>query len=186
MKSKLILTFLIIAIIALLAVYYFLEMDYLRQRQGHEALAAQINEVTRTLAKTPQPPQDLEQRLAAAQASLAAAQRDLPRDLNSTQDINAILKLAEDCQVRIIPLVTSPWSLENIGEGYHVFRLNMAVKGSFSELTKFVSQLEKGEFGTLVVEHLSVTRSTKPPEGETIPVTASLDLAIYTQFTTSE
>lgn len=186
MKSKLILTFLIIAIIALLAVYYFLEMDYLRECRGHEALAAQINEATRTLAQTPKPPQDLEQRLAAAQASLAASQSDLPRDLNSTQVINAILRLADACQVRAIPLVTSPWSFENIGEGYHVFRLNMAVRGSFSQLTSFVSQLEKGEFGTLVVEHLSVARSTEPAEGEAIPVTASLDLAIYTQFTTSE
>ena len=186
LKSKLILTFLIIAIIALLVVYYFLEMDYLRQRQGNEALTAQINEATRTLAKTPQPPQDLEQRLAAAQASLAASQSDFPRDLNSTQVINDILKLADDCQVRAIPLVTSPWSFENIGEGYHVFRLDMAVRGSFSQLTSFVSQLEKAEFGTLIVEHLSVTRSTEATEGEAIPVTAGLDLAIYTQFTNSE
>jgi len=186
LKSKLILIFLIIAVIALLAVYYFLEMDYLRQRQGHEALTAQINEATRTLAKTPEPPQDLEQRLAAAQASLAAAQSDFTRDLNSTQVINAILKLAEDCQVRAIPLVASPWSFESVGEGYHVFRLNMAVRGSFLQLTSFVSQLEKGEFGTLVVEHLSVTRGTEATEGEAIPVTASLNLAIYTQFTTSE
>jgi Tfp pilus assembly protein PilO len=186
LKSKLILTFLIIAIIALLAVYYFLEMDYLRQRQGHEALTAQINEATRTLAKTPQPPQDLEQRLAAAQASLDASQSDLLRDLNSTQVINAILKLADDCQVKAIPLVTSPWSLENIGQGYHIFRLNMAVRGSFSQLTNFVSQLEKAEFGILVVEHLSVARSTEQAEGKSVPVTSSLDLAIYTQFTTSE
>ena len=185
MKSKLILTFLIIAIIALLAVYYFLEMDYLRECRGHEALTAQVNEATRTLAKTPQPPQDLEQRLAAAQASLAASQIEFPRDLNSTQVINAILKLADDCQVRVIPLVTRPWSFEKIGGGYHVFRLNMAVTGSFSQLTSFVSQLEKAEFGTLVVEHLSVARNTGPTEGEAIPVTARLDLAIYTQFTTS-
>jgi Tfp pilus assembly protein PilO len=186
LKSKLILTFLIIAIVALLAVYFFLEMDYLKQCRGHEALTAQIKEATRTLDKTPQPPQDLEQRLAAAQASLAASQIDFPRDLNSTQVINSILKLADACHVRVIPLVTNPWSFEDIGEGYHVFRLNMAVRGSFSQLTSFVSQLEKGEFGALVVEHLSVKRGTEPVEGEAVPVTASLDLAIYTQFTTSE
>ncbi len=55
MKSKLISTFLIIAIIALLAVYYFLGMDYLKQRQGHEVLTPQIIEATQTLAQTPEP-----------------------------------------------------------------------------------------------------------------------------------
>jgi Tfp pilus assembly protein PilO len=185
LKSKLIITFLIIAIVALLGVYYFLEMDYLGKCQGHEALAAQINEATQTLAQTPEPPQDLEQRLAAAEASLVAAQVDFPQDLNSTQVINAILKLADECQVRVIPLATRPWSPESIGEGYHVFRINMVIRGSFSQLISFVSQLENGEFGTIVVEHLSVKRGAGP-DVETIPVTAYLDLAIYTQFTNSE
>ena len=186
LKSKLIIISLIIAIIALLAVYYFLGTDYLKQRQGHEALTAQINEAARTLVQTPQPPQDLEQRLAVAEASMAAVQSTFPRDLNSTRVINIILKLADDCQVRAIPLVTQPWSMENIGQGYHVFRLNVAIRGSFSQLVSFVSQLENGEFETLVVENLNVTRSAEPAEEVTIPVTASLDLAIYTQLTTSE
>ena len=186
LRSRLIIAILIIAIIALLAVYYFLGMDYLRQRQGHEALTAQITEVNQTLAQTPKPPQDVEQGLAAAEANLAAAQSAFPRDLNSTRVINAILKLADGCQVRAIPLVTQPWSMENTGEGYYVFRLNLAIRGSYTQLVSFVSQLENGEFETLVVENLSVTRVAEQTEEETIPVTASLDLAIYTQLTTSE
>ena len=186
LKSKLIITILIVAIVALLAVYYFLGMDYLSQRQGHEVLTAQITEATRTLAQTPEPSQDLEQRLAAAEANLAAAQSAFPRDLNSTRVINEILKLADECQVRAIPMVTQPWSMENIGEGYHVFRLHVTVSGGFSQLSSFVNQLENGDFETLVVERLSVNRVAGSTEGETIPVTASLDLAIYTQFTTSE
>ena len=161
-------------------------MDYLRQRQGHEALTAQITEAARALAQTPQPPQDVEQRLAAAEASMAAVQSTFPRDLNSTRVINAILKLADDCQIRAIPLVTQTWSMENIGEGYHVFRLNVTARGGYSQLVSFVSQLENGELETLVVENLNVTRSAEPAEEVTIPVTASLDLAIYTQLTTSE
>lgn len=186
MKSKLIITILIVAIVTLLAGHYFLGMDYLRQRQGNEALTAQITEATQTLAETPKPPQDLERRLAAAEANLAAAQSAFPRDLNSTRVINAILKLADDCQVRAIPLVTQPWSIVNIGEGYHVFRLNVTARGGFPQLVSFVSQLENGELETLVVESLSVTRVAGPTEEGIIPVTASLDLAIYTQRTTSE
>jgi Tfp pilus assembly protein PilO len=186
LKSRLIITILIVAVIALLAVYCFLGMDYFRQRQGHETLATQINEATWTLAQTPQPPQDLEQRLAMAEASLVAAQGAFPRDLNSTRVINDILKLADDCQVWAIPLVTKPWSMENIGEGYHVLRLNLAIRGSFSQLTSFVSHLENGDFKSLIVENLSVSRAVEPAGEETLPVTANLDLAIYTQFTTSE
>ena len=45
---------------------------------------------------------------------------------------------------------------------------------------------ENGELETLVVESLSFTRVAEPTGEEPIPVTASLDLAIYTQLTTSE
>lgn len=186
MKSKVIITILIVAIVALLAVYYFLGMDYLRQSQENEALTAGINEAAQTLAETPKPPQDLEQRLVAAESNLAAVQSAFPIDLNSTQVINAILRLADECQVRAIPLVTKPWSMESIGEGYHVFRLNVTVRGGFSQLVSFVDQLENGALKTLVVENLNVTRLAGPTGDETIPVIASLDLAIYSQFTTSE
>ena len=186
LKGRLITTLLIVAIIALLAVYFFLGTDYLRQRQGHKALTAQINEANSTLAQTPKPPQDLEERLDAAEASLDTAQNTFPKDLNSTQIINAILKLADDCQVRAIPLVTQPWSMENIGEGYHVFHLTVTARGGYSQLIRFVSQLENGELETLVVQNLNVMRIAGPTEGETIPFTASLYLAIYTQLTPSE
>ena len=186
MRSRLIIALLSIGIIALLVVYYFLGMGYREQRQGHEVLAAQIAEATRTLAQTPRPPQDLEQRLAAARASLAAEQSAFPSQLNSTQVINAILKLADDCQVKAIPIATNPWSVENIGGGYHVFRLNISVRGSFSQLAGFVSKLENGEFETLVIENLSVTRAAGQTGGEIIPITARLNLAIYTQLPISE
>lgn len=178
MKIKSITTFLIIAIVALLVAYYFLGMGYLRQRQGNEALAVQITRATQTLAQTSEPPQDLEQRLAAAQASLAATQSAFPTDLNSTRIINYILKLADACQVRAIPLVTKPWSKENIGKGYYAFRLSVSARGSFSQLTSFVSRLENGELETLFIENFSVSR-VAGATGEAAAVTASLDIVIY-------
>jgi Tfp pilus assembly protein PilO len=174
---------LIAAVVILLAVYGFIGMDYLKQHQEHQALSAQITTATRTLAQIPKPPQDLEQKLAAAEASLATAQTDLPKELNSTQIINAILKLASDCQVKAIPLSTKPWAKENTGEGYYVFRLNMVVSGGFSQLTNFVTRLEKEEFTSLVIEDLSVTRAVNPSE---VSMTADLGLAIYAQFAPAE
>ena len=188
-KGKLLIA---ILIIMLLVVYAYFGMGYVRERKEHEALTSQITDVSQTLAQMPGPPHDLEQRLAAAQASLAAEQSAFPSKMNSTEIVDTILRLADDCGVKAIPLITQPWSIENIGEhGYHVLRLDVAVEGSFSQLVSFLSKLENGEFKTLIVDDLSVTRATEQPEGETvtegtIPVTASLDLAIYTQSPASE
>ena len=182
MKSKSIII-LVVAIIALLVVYYFLGTDYREQCQAYDTLAARVNKATLTLTQNPHPPQDLEQRLASAEATLAAVHSTFPSDLNSTRVINDILILADEYHVKAIPLVTKPWSLENIGKGYHVFRMEMVVSGSFTQVSDFVSQLESSSFAAITVENLGVTRL---PAGGNIPVVCNLDLAIYTQFTTSE
>jgi hypothetical protein len=135
--------------------------------------------------------------LEAAQTNLAVEQSLFPSQVNTTRVIDTILRLAAECEVKAIPLVTDPWSAENIGEhSYYVFRLNVAVEGSFSQFIIFVSKLENGEFDTLIVENISVTRLSQQPEEEssedestedegiaeeTIPILASLDIAVYTQ-----
>ena len=184
MKNKAVITSLIIAMIVLLAVNCFLGMDYLRQRQKNEALTSEIAGVTQTLASTPGPLPDLEQKLAEAEASLAEAQNALPRDINSTRVINAILKLAEACEVKAIPLSTRPWSADNIGKGYYIFRINMAISGGFAQVNSFVSKLKNGEYESLVVESLSVSR-VSASSGDTVNVAASLGLAVYTRFTSA-
>jgi hypothetical protein len=187
MKGKLLITLLIII---LLVVYYILGMGYMKQQKEHEALTSQIADVTQTLREIPEPPQDLEQRLATAQASLTAEQSAFPGKMNTTQVINSILELADDCEVKAIPLITQPWSTEKVGQhDYYVFRLNVAVEGSLSQLLTFGGKLENSEFETLVVERLEVTRVTDQPEETvegTVPVTASLDLAIYAWCSTPD
>jgi len=161
-------------------------MDYMKQLKEHEALTSQITDATQALAQMPRPPHDLEQRLATARASLAAEQKAFPGKMNSTQVINTILKLADECKVKAIPLMTQPWSVENAGKHrYWVFRLNVAVKGSFPQLASFISKLENGEFKTLIVEDLRVNLADEHSEG-TISVTARLDLAIYARPLTSD
>lgn len=188
-RGKLLITLLIIV---LLVVYYFLGMGYMKQRKEHEVLTSQIADVAQTLKEIPKPPQDLEQRLAAAQASLAAEHRVFPSKMNNTQVINTILELADDCEVKAIPLITHPWSMEEISEhSYYVFRLNVAVEGSLPQLLTFLGELENAQFETLIVEGLSVTRVSQQSEEQsvsegTIPITASLDLAIYARCPTSD
>ena len=190
MKTKKLLIILLVAV--LLVVYYVLGMGYLKQRNENKALASQITEATQILAQMPKPPDDLEQQLAAAQVSLATVKNSFPRTMNSTRIVNAILKLADNCEVKAIPLRTQPWKKVDIsGHSYSVFRLNIAVTGTFAQLVIFLNKLENGEPRTLIVEDLSVTRVAKPPGKEgapegTIFINANLDLAIYTQSPTTE
>jgi len=188
-KGKLLI---VILIIMLSVVYYLFGNDYLNQRREQKVLAPQIAEVTQTLSQIPEPPQGLEQRLEVAQASLAAEQGKLPSEVDTTQVIDTILGLADDCQVKAIPLATEPWTEEKVGEhDYDVFRLSIEVDGGFSQLVNFVKKLENGEFNTLIVEKLSVSKLSPQSEDETAAdgimlITANLDLAIYTQSLNSD
>jgi hypothetical protein len=182
-----------ILIIILIVAYTYFGMGYLTQRQEQEALTQQIAEATQSFAKLPEPPQDLEQRLAAAQENLTAKQNAFPSKISSTEVTSNILKLANDCEVKAVPLETQPWSIEKIGEhDYQVLRLELAVEGSFLYLSQFIRELEDGKFETLIVEDLNVTTVEEQSEEETALerqltlVTASLDLAIYTQSLTSD
>jgi hypothetical protein len=77
---KLLITLLIIA---LLVGYYRLGLDYLKKGTEQEALASQITDATRALAQMPEPTVDLEPRLSAVQANLAAEQSTFPIEMNS-------------------------------------------------------------------------------------------------------
>ena len=184
MKGKLLV---IPLIVVLLVVYAYFGMGYLKQRDEQEGLASQITEVTQLLREVPQPAQDLEQRLEAARAGLAAEQSLLPGKINSTEIIDIVLRLADECGVKAIPLTTERWSAVKIGEySYSVFRLDVVVQGYFSELVDFLGTLENGELETLIVEDLSVVRIDEDSGEETVSeeitsVTASLALVVYAQ-----
>lgn len=185
-RSKLLIA---VLIITLSVVYYLFGMDYINQRRENAALTSQITEATEALAQMPEPPQNLEQRLEAAQASLDAEQSVFPSNLHSTEVVNTILGLADDCGIRAIPLVTQSWSTEVVGEhSYDVLRLTVAAEGNFTQLASFVSKLENGEYQTLVVEDLSITRvpGGESASEEAIAFIASFDLAIYAQSLTSD
>jgi Tfp pilus assembly protein PilO len=183
-KGKLLAT---IFAVGLVLVYAVLGMSYLKQLKEHGALTYQIDEVTQTLSEIPQPPQDLEQRLAEAEASLTAEQSTFPSTINTTQLINTVLALASSCGVKATPMVTQPWSTETVGQHtYPVLRLTVAVEGSFSQLATFASQLENGDYDTLVMENLNITRSTVESEEGTTPITGNLKLAVYARSLSSD
>ena len=98
MKTRRLLIIILIA--ALLAVYYLIGTDYLKQRNQKATLASQIAVETETLAQIPLPPADLEQRLADAQNGLDAAKNifvvDLLLKLESFfMELPVVVKLAQ-------------------------------------------------------------------------------------------
>ncbi|MFC1917970.1 hypothetical protein ACFLXH_04880 [Chloroflexota bacterium] len=186
MRRKLIVAFIIIV---LLVAYGLLGLDYAKQRREHETLAVSIIEITRELRQIPASPQNLEQRLAAAETSLESAQSAFPAKPNSTQIINQILKLADEYQVKAIPLATQQWSSEKAGNGYLVFRVKLTVQGGFDQFVNFVNKLENEEFDTLIIEDLIVTRvivAEKAPPDTATSIKANLDVAIYARLLTSD
>ena len=81
MKGKLLI---ILLVIILLVAYAYFGMDYMKQHEKHEALTSQISDVSQAIAQMPEPPEELEQQLAAAQASLADKKSALASPLTST------------------------------------------------------------------------------------------------------
>ena len=188
MRRRLIIAFIIIV---LLVAYGLLGIDYTKQRKEHETLAVSVADMTQKLQQIPTPPQNLEQRLAVAEASLAATQSAFPTKPNSTQIINRILKLADEYQVKAIPLATQQWSSEKTGKGYLAFGLQLTVQGRFEQFVNFMNKLENGEFDTLVIEDLSVTRVINKTDGEVLPdralsIIANLHVTIYARSVTSD
>jgi Tfp pilus assembly protein PilO len=159
----------IILAIVLVVVCIFTISDYLKQRDQKESLETQIADATGELALIPQPPADLEERLAAAQDELDAVKESFAIDTNDTRIVKKILETAVAAGVKAIPLSTQAWALESVSDQqYSVFRLELAVTGNYSNLVSFLNQLENGEPKTLIIEYLSV---------RTIPGASLLDAA---------
>ena len=186
-RLKLIIT---LAAIVLLVLYGYFGLGYLKGRNEHKVLASQTADISQTLSQVSEPAEDQEQRLSDLRARLAAEQNVFPDKLNSTQIINDIFRLADECGIKAIPIVTQPWSTEYIGQhDYSIFRLNISAEGDLPQLLSFVSILEESEYSTLIIEDVSVSavREQFPGDNATQeikPFTASLDVAVYTQSLT--
>jgi len=187
-KGKLTSTVIITALVVLCV---YLGMNYMKARQGQEALASQIADASQLVVELPEVSQDLEERLEIAQARLDDEQGAFPSEINSIEVVDAILELANDCEVKVVPIETQPQATVTVGEhDYNIFRLKVVVEGSLDQLFAFIAGLEKGEFETLIIEHLEVDRGIEEAEEEsaedTIPVIASFDLAVYSWSPISE
>ena len=176
-----------VLIIALLAVYYMVGTDYLKQRRDNTSLASRITESTQALALIPPPPADLEAQVADARTALDGAKNVFPEQLNSTRIIDYLLKLADEAGVKAIPLLTQPWAVQSVGgKDYSILRLQVAVSGIYNNMFYFLSGLESGDFETLVMERVIVNGITAPFKGDgtygdSVRIDAQFEIAVYSQ-----
>jgi len=176
-----------VLIIVLLAVYYVVGTDYLKQRQDSESLESQITESTQALALIPPPPADLETRLDEARNGLEVAKNAFPEQLNSTSIVDYILRLAVDAGVKAIPLLTQPWAVQSVGgKEYSILRLQVSVTGTYNRMAAFLVSLENGTYETLVMEYVIVDSTTTPFKGggiygDSAQIDANLEIAVYAQ-----
>jgi len=173
----------VLIIVILLVVYGLLAMDYMKQGPEQERLLSEIEEVNQSREALSEPSTAFSELLAVLQANLLAEYETIPDDISSSDVIDTILSLAQEIGVKAIPLVTQPWTEQHIGENtYRIFRINVEIKGFFSQVREYVSRLESGVFNTLIVEHVVIDiEDEEVYAGEATPVEASLDLAIFTQ-----
>jgi Tfp pilus assembly protein PilO len=175
----------IILVAALLVAYGVIGADYLKQRNQRDAYDTQIAEAAAALILIPQPPADLEERLASAQDSLEEAKNVFMLDATNIEIINTILDTANQTGVKVIPLSTQPWVQESVAnQTYAVFRIEIEVTGTYPQLVIFLKQLENGEPKTLVIESLTVeslhgASLLESSVRNTLPITANIRIAVY-------
>jgi Tfp pilus assembly protein PilO len=175
----------ILLIVVLVVVYCLIITNYLKQRDYKQALEVQVADANAALALIPQPPTDLEQRLASAQDSLAAVKDSFTIDTNDTRILNGILEIAKKNGVKAIPLATQPWVSEiSSNQSYVVFRIDLQVSGTYPQLVSFLNQLENSEPKTLIIENLSVDTASgssllNSSARDILPINAKIRIAIY-------
>jgi hypothetical protein len=166
-----------ILIIALLAGYYFNGTGWLKETRNTAKLNQEQDNLNSTLALLPLPPADTQDRLAAARASLAAAENATAGETDSNTIVALVLHMAEAAGVKAIPLGTRPWTPEEIaGTKYNVLALTVQATGGFAQIQNFIIELENGGLGTLALTELKVSRETLDPADN---VTAEVSVAVY-------
>jgi hypothetical protein len=179
-------TLIILLVVALLAVYYILGSSYFNTRRSNASLNREVIAATQQLALIPLPPTGLAQRQAAAAADLQTELNRFPAELNTTQILNGILKLAQAAGVNAVPVITQQISAVSAnGTNYPAFRLSVDVKGAYAQVAGFIVDLETSQPSTLVIEDISLVATgsyivnTDGTDGT--PVDVLIDIAVYSR-----
>jgi hypothetical protein len=180
---------LIALIICLVIAWSFVLIDYGRQKIIQHDLEKQIITSSQALELLTVPAAGLEERLKESQTANQAAKISIAGgNINLTDMIDAILKLADQCHVKTTPVVTDTWSLKAVsGNTYKVMPVELKIQSNLSDLTQFIKLLEDPKlFPTLAFTELNITseyeaENMEASEVEAPQVTADLTISIISQ-----
>ena len=183
--------------IVLVITYFFWGIDdvylWLAEKpvQENEELAMQIESSKEELANIPRilPALIVEQeyQLEQAQEILAYEQRKIPTELNINDLVRDVIKIANDCQIKAIPLSTAPLALKPVGQySYNYWLIFISIEGDFQNITNFVENIGGKYISTGSVTNITLDRTVNPSDSsdiqnQTAAMSGSLELIIYTK-----
>ncbi|MBN1643935.1 MAG: hypothetical protein JW856_03870 [Dehalococcoidales bacterium] len=172
----------VLVILLVIGLVYF-GVGYFREHQQEAELATQMDDISKLLALIPRPPADLQQRLAdAQQANATAKQNLLPSDVDTTLIIKNVFQLADEFNIKVIPLVTDQWTMRTVGEeSYRVLTVSLSIEADFADLLDFVNRLYDSEFSIVAIDRLAIDEVVNGAA-----ISGRIELAIYTLPVSSE
>jgi hypothetical protein len=175
MKTRGWLIFLLV--LAVLAVYSYMGINYLRENRQTHDLMTEITNLNALLFMTSDFSTDIDQREAAARDKLKTAQSLFTGETDYAVITEKVLRLAEQAGIRAVPLSTQAWARENIADTtLNVFHLSLEATGSYQKLTDFFNLLETSDIETMTLKYLKVGRESVEASAN---LTAELDIALY-------
>lgn len=160
--------------------------------QENEELAMQIESSKEELVNIPRILPDLiveqEYQLEQAQEILAYEQRKIPTALNINDLVRDVIKIANDCQIKAIPLSTAPLALKPVGQySYNYWHIFISIEGDFQNITNFVENIGGKYISTGTVTSIILDRTGNPSDSsdiqnQTAAMSGSLELIIYTKI----
>jgi hypothetical protein len=172
-------TILAVIAVALLAAYYLLGTGYLRARREAADAASGVTAAMQALAQVPLPPSDTTLRLQTAEMDIAAAVAGFPDPDGLTDIVRDILALAGAAGVRAAPLVTQPWTTENLaGIDVPVLSFTVSADGAYADLRAFLAALEADGPPGLVVGDVTMT-ALNTGDGTAPQFTLDVRAAVY-------
>ena len=157
-------------------------------KKDHQQLTRQILSAKQELAGIPSFDISVpEQRLARSKELLARELNRIPGALNINDLIGTILETAEDCQVKALPLTTTPPEASVINKyEYSHWHITLSATGKFKNFAKFIDNLDGKYIPTASVASIAVKLSDEDMKNSTIEdntvlVTGTIELVVYTR-----
>jgi len=165
--------------------YVYLRLTEKPTRE-HEQLSLQIESSMKELANIPNLVVERQYQLAQAQDLLVNEQSRIPNALNINDLVREVIEIANDCQVKAIPLNTAPPESKTIGQySYSYWHISVSVEGDFQNIANFIENIDGEYLSTATVVSTVLDQGKENSDSSnttnyTAAVRGRLELIVYT------